>query len=137
SPQIVDEAGAVRYFVGLDAQVFDHDLLHALCDVAHRCIPRLTLSVGLSKLLVLASTRRYAHPEPARAPPPKPRWGRMHPHGSEFILRLGTQITGSLTHFTRLDQRPSRQRGGRPRRLFRAKSLPNRHSRGASGPSCN
>ena len=39
--EIVDEAGVVGDLVGLDAEMLDDDLLHALCDVAHRSIPRL------------------------------------------------------------------------------------------------
>ena len=39
--QIVDEAGVVGDLVGFHAQMLDNDLLHALCDVAHRFIPRL------------------------------------------------------------------------------------------------
>src|SRR6185503_19470693 len=76
SPEIVDEASAVRHLVGLYAQVLDYDLLHALCHVAHLCIPRLTLSVGLSKLLIVSrrpvgmhilSLRERHHPTPAGA----------------------------------------------------------------------
>ena len=37
--QIVDEAGVVGDLVGLHAEMLDNDLLHALCDIAHRIYP--------------------------------------------------------------------------------------------------
>jgi len=36
SAEIVDKAGVLRDLVGLDAKMLNHDLLHALCDIAHR-----------------------------------------------------------------------------------------------------
>src|SRR3990170_4458957 len=39
--EIVDEACVVGHLVGFDPKVLDNDFLHALCDVAHRFIPRL------------------------------------------------------------------------------------------------
>ena len=43
--EIVDEAGVFRDLLGLDAQMLHHDLLHALCNVAH-CLPRVPVLSG-------------------------------------------------------------------------------------------
>src|SRR5690606_34376616 len=36
SAKIVDKAGVLGDLFGLDAKMLNHDLLHALCDIAHR-----------------------------------------------------------------------------------------------------
>src|SRR6185312_7969988 len=46
--QIIDEAGAFGYLVGFDAEMFDNDLLDALCGVTHLGILVLNLSVFVS-----------------------------------------------------------------------------------------
>jgi len=37
--QVLDEVGAIDDLLGLDAEVLDHDLLHALGDIAHESLP--------------------------------------------------------------------------------------------------
>jgi|GEM_PF-6390445 len=37
--QIIDEAGVFGDLVRLDAEVFDNDLLNAVCGIAHSCVP--------------------------------------------------------------------------------------------------
>src|SRR5688500_20284448 len=84
SAQIVDEARVLGDLVGLDAQMLNNDLLHAICDVAHEmplqnsgfasatsfASPRWQAPDGAGPAREVAGPRpRVARGLPRRAPP--------------------------------------------------------------------